>query len=86
MTTPGSENSETPEELPTPELEVEDLLEWRDYIERMALDFIEGRADVDPREFPATCDSCGLQAVCRIAELRTRLDDEDKNGEEQEGA
>jgi len=67
-------------------LEVEDLLEWRDYIERMALDFIEGRADVDPREFPATCDSCGLQAVCRIAELRTRLDDEDKNGEEQEGA
>jgi ATP-dependent helicase/DNAse subunit B len=65
-------------------LELEDLLEWREYIERMAHEFLEGRADVDPREFPATCESCGLQAVCRVAQLRTELDDE--NGEEAEGA
>jgi ATP-dependent helicase/DNAse subunit B len=64
-------------------LEVEDLLAWRHYIERMAHEFLEGRADVDPREFPATCDRCGLQAVCRIAELRTDLDDEDENYEEE---
>jgi hypothetical protein len=67
-------------------LELEDLLEWRDYIERMAREFLEGRADVDPREFPATCDRCGLQAVCRITELRTDVDDEDENCEEDESA
>ena len=41
---------------------------WRDYIEQLARDFLAGRADVDPRDYPETCERCGLQALCRIQE------------------
>lgn len=47
---------------------VEELMDWRDYIERMAIDFVEGHAEVDPREYPATCEHCGLEALCRVRE------------------
>jgi ATP-dependent helicase/nuclease subunit B len=45
-----------------------DESEWKKYIERMAEDFVHGRAEVDPRDYPKTCKRCGLQAVCRIQE------------------
>lgn len=51
-------------------LEAEDLIDWRDYIERMARDFLEGRAEVDPRDFPKTCERCDLQVLCRVHENR----------------
>lgn len=44
----------------------EQLADWRDYIEQLARDFLAGRADVDPRDYPKTCDTCGLHAICRI--------------------
>jgi hypothetical protein len=59
-------------------LTAEQLEDWRDYIERMARDFLAGRADVDPREYPDTCDHCGLQTLCRIQEIRARFDAEDE--------
>lgn len=46
----------------------EQLADWRGYIEQLARDFIAGRADVDPRDYPKTCDICGLHAICRIRE------------------
>ena len=41
---------------------------WREKIEALARDFLAGRADVDPREIPDTCDKCGLHTLCRIHE------------------
>jgi probable DNA repair protein len=61
----------------------EDLARWRRYIEQMARNFLSGRADVDPREYPETCERCGLQAICRIQENQPLSDaDEGDTGEE----
>jgi probable DNA repair protein len=59
-------------------LTAEQLIDWRDYIEKMARDFLAGRADVDPREYPDTCDRCGLQTLCRIQESRAAFEAEDE--------
>ncbi len=57
-------------------LELEVLVGWRDCIEQLARDFIEGKAEVDPREYPKTCERCGLQTLCRIQEHERVLDSE----------
>jgi probable DNA repair protein len=44
----------------------EDMNAWRAEIDQLARDFLAGRADVNPREYPKTCKNCGLQALCRI--------------------
>ncbi|MGA2251560.1 PD-(D/E)XK nuclease family protein [Terracidiphilus sp.] len=49
-------------------LTLEQLDAWRAKIEQLAQDFLAGRADVDPREIPKTCEKCGLHALCRIHE------------------
>jgi ATP-dependent helicase/nuclease subunit B len=49
-------------------LDSELLSAWKQYIEHLALDFIAGRADVNPRDYPETCARCGLQVVCRVSE------------------
>ena len=46
---------------------------WKEYIESLADDFIRGRAEVDPRDYPLTCERCGLQPVCRIQETENRV-------------
>ncbi|MGC1461271.1 MAG: PD-(D/E)XK nuclease family protein [Terracidiphilus sp.] len=55
-------------------LTVEQLIDWRDHIEQLAADFLNGRAEVDPRDYPKTCEHCGLQTLCRVAENRALLD------------
>jgi len=45
---------------------------WKEYIEALAKDFVQGRAEVDPRDYPKTCERCGLQSVCRIQEPENR--------------
>ena len=54
------------------------LEDWRSYIEQLAHDFLAGRAEVDPRDYPKTCDSCGLHAICRIYENRIELEPEEE--------
>ena len=51
-------------------LTAEDLGRWRRHIETLAADFLEGCADVNPRDYPRTCEWCGLYALCRIEESR----------------
>jgi probable DNA repair protein len=46
--------------------------QWKEYIRQMADDFVHGRAEVNPRDFPKTCERCGLQSVCRIQEPENR--------------
>jgi probable DNA repair protein len=61
----------------------EDMDAWRTYIEQMARDFLAGRAEVDPRHYPKTCERCGLQTLCRIQENQPGAEpDENEDGEE----
>jgi ATP-dependent helicase/nuclease subunit B len=46
--------------------------QWKEYIRQMADDFVHGRAEVNPRDFPNTCERCGLQSVCRVQEAENR--------------
>ena len=59
------------------QLTLEQLLDWRDCIEQLAQDFLDGRAEVDPRDYPETCERCGLQSLCRIQEREAQLAVED---------
>jgi ATP-dependent helicase/nuclease subunit B len=52
----------------------EALRDWRAYIESLAIQFIQGRAEVNPRDYPKTCERCGLQTLCRVYESRAQLD------------
>ena len=63
-------------------LTAELLIDWRAYIEQLARDFVAGRAEVDPRDYPKTCDRCGLQTLCRILENDGRLGPEGEDGAE----
>jgi len=64
-------------------LNLEQLLDWRDCIEQLARDFVAGQAKVDPREYPKTCERCGLQTLCRIQEHQAQLEaGDDFEGEE----
>ena len=61
----------------------EDMAAWREKIENLAQDFLAGRAIVDPREYPNTCERCELYALCRIQEIRESFDaGEGANGQE----
>jgi probable DNA repair protein len=66
-------------------LQAEQLISWQETIEQLANDFLLGKADVDPREYPKTCERCGLQTLCRIQENRIPPDAEDASDDE-EGA
>jgi len=46
------------------------LEEWRRALERLAADYRNGLAEVNPK--PGACDNCGLQALCRIREIHGR--------------
>ncbi len=66
-------------------LTVELLDSWRAHIVELANDFLSGRAVVDPREFPKTCERCGLQALCRIQEKVRELGEGEENGDDADG-
>ncbi len=44
------------------------MRDWKASIEGLARDFVEGRSDVNPRDYPKTCARCGFQTICRIQE------------------
>jgi ATP-dependent helicase/nuclease subunit B len=44
------------------------LAAWRTTLDKLADDFRRGDARVDPKEFPRTCEYCGLTALCRVHE------------------
>ncbi len=53
----------------------EQLAQWKNEIEQLAKDFLAGRADVDPRDYPATCERCGLYTLCRVRERSDEFTD-----------
>jgi ATP-dependent helicase/nuclease subunit B len=64
--------------LVTNPLTPEQLSEWKEAIEQLARDFLAGKADVDPRDYPATCDRCGLFSLCRVKERTDEQEPEDE--------
>jgi probable DNA repair protein len=66
-------------------LTAEQLDAWRQAIEQLARDYLVGSAQVDPSEYPKTCERCGLQTLCRIRENQPHPEDEDET-EDDEGA
>jgi len=64
-------------------LTAEQLLDWKETIEQLARDFLAGRAEVDPRDAPKTCERCGLQTLCRIQERQISVDDGDSSEDEE---
>lgn len=63
-----------------------DESKWKEYIEHLAEEFISGRAEIDPRDYPKTCERCGLQSVCRIQEPENRARIEKENAEGNDAA
>jgi probable DNA repair protein len=62
-------------------LTAEQLLAWKEAIEQLARDFLAGRADVDPRDYPGTCERCGLHTLCRVQERTDEAALEDEAAE-----
>jgi len=60
----------------------EDMAAWRGAIEQLAEDFLAGRSDVNPRNYPETCEWCGLQSLCRIQEMQGTIGHEDADSPE----
>jgi probable DNA repair protein len=63
-------------------LTLDQLIGWRECIEQLAKDFVAGRADVDPRDPPKTCERCGMQTLCRIQEREAQLEDDTDDQED----
>ncbi len=64
-------------------LTAKEMDDWRQYIEKMASDFVAGCAEVYPRDLK-TCERCDLHAVCRIEENRPIVDDSGADAEIEE--
>jgi probable DNA repair protein len=60
------------------------LSAWQAVIERLATDFLAGRAEVDPKDGLKTCEGCHLHAVCRVYENQTLAALEDEAEDEAE--
>jgi len=55
---------------------------WAEPLHRLGEAFRTGDARVDPKKFPATCAYCGLDALCRIADIAGTSDEsEEMTGE-----
>jgi probable DNA repair protein len=49
------------------------LATWQATLSRLATEFRDGRAAVDPKDYPKTCRYCHLTPLCRIHEVNARL-------------
>jgi len=55
---------------------------WHATLDRLAEDFRRGDARVDPKEFPQSCQYCGLMSLCRVHEQGVMPNDGDgENGD-----
>lgn len=44
------------------------VVEWQKHLTQLAIDFSKGKAEVNPKTFPASCADCRLASLCRITE------------------
>ena len=51
----------------------QEMLEgWRLMLENLAREYLDGRADVSPKDYPQTCRECDLGPLCRVKEIMDR--------------
>ena len=62
------------------------LESWQVVLNQLGEDFKQGKAAVDPKQFPKTCSYCDLGPLCRIKELSNigLLDEEEVNNESEQ--
>jgi probable DNA repair protein len=60
-----------------PESARKQIEEWRRVLEPLARSFLEGAAQVDPRNGGATCELCRLTPLCRIHEIAAVTEEAD---------
>lgn len=53
---------------------------WQATLTTLAETFRAGDARVDPKEYPRTCQYCGLQALCRVHERHPEVVEDDSGG------
>jgi ATP-dependent helicase/nuclease subunit B len=64
--------------LSNPPYSAEMLQGWQTVLLNLAQQFLNGEAQVEPKQYPDTCKFCDLPGLCRIAESeRARTDDDD---------
>lgn len=56
------------------------LSSWQATLTNLAEAFRAGDARVDPKEYPHTCQYCGLQALCRVHERHPEVVEDDAGG------
>ena len=54
--------------LSRPPLSAKMLQEWQAILLELGQQFLSGEAQVDPKQYPKTCEFCPLPGLCRIAE------------------
>jgi ATP-dependent helicase/nuclease subunit B len=63
--------------LSNPPYSAEMLQGWQSVLLNLAQQFLNGEAQVEPKQYPDTCKFCDLPGLCRIAESeRARTDDD----------
>jgi len=64
----------------------EQLMDWRGEIERLAAAFVAGDTQVNPREYPETCERCALPGLCRVRDFPPAMNAEDADENDGEAA
>ena len=68
--------------LSRPPLSAKMLQEWQRILLELGQQFLNGEAQVDPKQYPKTCEFCPLPGLCRIAESdRTTTGDDADEGD-----
>jgi hypothetical protein len=57
----------------------EQWMGWREEIEKLAAAFVAGDAEVNPREYPETCERCALPGLCRVRDFPPAMNAEDED-------
>lgn len=65
----------------------EEIERWREVLTGLAFDFAEGRAEVNPKSYPKTCEHCAHRLLCRLdpTELLAQDTEEDATTEHELG-
>lgn len=58
--------------------------QWRQTLLALAERFLRGEAQVDPKDYPGTCQHCPLPGLCRVAELSLTPREREEDSEERE--
>ncbi len=53
---------------------------WGSVLEQLGKDFCAGHARVDPKDYPGTCQYCGLMPLCRVNESLEEMESAEEGG------